>query len=304
MKKIAQILVLATAMLFAAPKTHAQVSVGVSLSAHVGPPAIPVEVQPEIPGDGYIWQPGYYNYGPDGYVWVPGAWVLPPDPGLLWTPGYWGWDGGVYLFHRGYWGPHVGFYGGINYGFGYFGSGFSGGFWVGHSFRYNTAVWHVNRTIVHNNVYVRNVYHTNNRVSFNGGHGGIGARPNGRERMAMNERHFDNNHHAIAAHDNRVASHNNVRAAQMNQHAARMNMNAARANNHAAMSQRSFNARPAQSHPANHGGFGGGNHGGFGGGRPAGGGRPMGGGGHGGFGGGGHGGFGGGGHGGGGGHHH
>ena len=45
--------------------------------------------------------------------------VEPPAVGLLWTPGYWGFNNGIYAFNRGYWGPHVGFYGGINYGFGY-----------------------------------------------------------------------------------------------------------------------------------------------------------------------------------------
>ena len=63
----------------------------------------------------------------------PGVWVRPPQVGLLWTPGYWGWGGGAYLFHAGYWGPHVGFYGGVNYGFGYGGVGFGGGRWVGRS---------------------------------------------------------------------------------------------------------------------------------------------------------------------------
>src|SRR5262249_20289954 len=76
---------------------------------------------------GYIWTPGYWAYGDDGFFWVPGTWVLIPEPGLLWTPGYWGWDdGGFYVFHDGYWGLHVGFYGGIDYGFGYVGFGYQG----------------------------------------------------------------------------------------------------------------------------------------------------------------------------------
>src|SRR6201984_1269289 len=129
----------------------AQVAVGISV--HVGPPALPVYVQPPCPTDGYLWTPGYWAYGPDGYFWVPGVWVAPPRPGLLWTPGYWGFGGGAYLWHAGYWGPHVGFYGGINYGFGYGGVGFGGGMWSGGFFRYNTAVMNVNTTVVRN-VYV------------------------------------------------------------------------------------------------------------------------------------------------------
>jgi hypothetical protein len=29
------------------------------------------------------------------------------------TPGYWGWSDGVYVYHEGYWGPEIGFYGGV-----------------------------------------------------------------------------------------------------------------------------------------------------------------------------------------------
>src|SRR5579864_628793 len=88
----------------------AQVSIGVSV--RIGPPALPVYEQPPCPGDGFIWTPGYWAWGPDGYFWVPGTWVIAPRVGFLWTPGYWGWGGGVYIWHPGYWGPHIGFYGG------------------------------------------------------------------------------------------------------------------------------------------------------------------------------------------------
>jgi hypothetical protein len=59
---------------------------------------------------------------------------------MLWTPPYWGWDGGVYIFHAGYWGATVGFYGGIAYGCGYTGAGYDGGYWRGGSFFYNRSV--------------------------------------------------------------------------------------------------------------------------------------------------------------------
>ena len=41
--------------------------------------------------------------------------------------GYGDSGGGAFFWHEGYWGPHVGFYGGINYGFGYWGHGYEGG---------------------------------------------------------------------------------------------------------------------------------------------------------------------------------
>lgn len=166
---------------------------GVFLSVTIAPPVLPVYTQPVCPAPGFLWNPGYWAYGEAGYYWVPGVWVRPPQVGLLWTPGYWGWGGGVYLFHPGYWGPHVGFYGGVNYGFGYGGVGFGGGRWVGGNFAYNAAVVNVNRTVIHNTYVDRTVINNttiNNRTSFNGGNGGIQARPNAQEAAYTRENHI------------------------------------------------------------------------------------------------------------------
>ena len=168
----------------------AQVSVGISV--HIGPPALPVYEQPACPGDGFIWIPGYWYWGPDGYFWVPGTWVIAPQVGFLWTPGYWGWGGDVYVWHPGYWGPHIGFYGGINYGFGYTGVGYAGGYWRGGAFVYNRAVTNVNVTVVHN-TYNQTVINNNvtvNRVSYNGGAGGVATRPTRAEQSAAREQHI------------------------------------------------------------------------------------------------------------------
>jgi hypothetical protein len=61
------------------------------------------------------------------------------------------------IFRRRLWmaswllGPHIGFYGGVNYGFGYGGVGFGGGEWRGGSFYYNRSVTNVtNVTTVYN----------------------------------------------------------------------------------------------------------------------------------------------------------
>lgn len=166
-------------------------SAAVAISITVAPPILPVYVQPPCPQEGYLWTPGYWAWAPDGYYWVPGVWVAPPLVGLLWTPGYWGFGGGAYLWHAGYWGPHVGFYGGVDYGFGYPGVGFVGGVWAGNLFRYNTAVVNVNTAVVHNVYADRSVIRNGgaaSRVSFNGP-GGIDARPNAAETAAMRERH-------------------------------------------------------------------------------------------------------------------
>ncbi|MBB6498810.1 YXWGXW repeat-containing protein [Pedobacter cryoconitis] len=158
----------------------------VTVQAQEAPPALPDYVQPECPGDGYIWTPGYWNWVSDGYYWVPGVWVLPPSIGLLWTPGYWGFYNSFYGWHPGYWGAQVGYYGGINYGFGYFGTGFFGGRWEGSHFMYNTSVWRVGRNI--HNTYVNKVTINNNnrnRASFNG-NGGVRYRPNNNEMKVTN----------------------------------------------------------------------------------------------------------------------
>jgi WXXGXW repeat (2 copies) len=153
------------------------------------PPALPEYQQPEAPGDDYLWTPGYWGYASAGYYWVPGVWVQAPYQGALWTPGYWGYTNGRYGFFHGYWGPHIGFYGGVNYGFGYVGAGYQGGYWNSGHFFYNRSVNNINVTVVHN-VYNRNVIvNNNNRVSFNGGNGGIQLRPRPAEIAAIREPH-------------------------------------------------------------------------------------------------------------------
>jgi WXXGXW repeat (2 copies) len=166
----------------------------IGISVSFGPPALPVYEQPICPGDGYLWTPGYWAWDPDygGYYWVPGTWVLAPQVGYLWTPGWWGWGGSGYLFHEGYWGPQVGFYGGISYGFGYFGNGYEGGRWDGGHFFYNRTVNNVNITNIHNTYNTTIVHNTTviNRVSYNGGTGGIEARATSQQEAAAQERHI------------------------------------------------------------------------------------------------------------------
>lgn len=163
----------------------------VSVSASVAPPGLPVYEQPVCPGAGYLWVPGYWAYGPDGYYWVPGLWVLAPQPAYLWTPGYWGWSGGFYVWHAGYWGRHVGYYGGVCYGYGYTGTGFYGGYWRSGVYCYNRSVTNVNVTVVHN-TYSRTVINntTVSRVSYNGGLGGLIAKPTATELVAARENHL------------------------------------------------------------------------------------------------------------------
>jgi hypothetical protein len=171
---------------------QAQVSVGIGITIGQPPPPVPIYYQPYPPAPDYIWSPGYWAWGPGGYFWVPGTWVFAPQPGLYWTPGYWGWNGYGYFWNPGYWAPQVGFYGGINYGYGYFGNGYDGGVWSGNRFEYNTYVTRVNTTIIHN-VYVnRNVYVNNSttRISYVGGHGGLQTRATAEQLAIAHGRHY------------------------------------------------------------------------------------------------------------------
>ncbi len=199
-------------MLSFSAAAFAQIGIGISVS--FGPPPIPIYEQPPCPGAGYFWTPGYWSWSDDdGYYWVPGTWVVAPV-GMYWTPGYWGWNDGAYVWNDGYWGPHVGYYGGINYGFGYTGDGYYGGEWRGRSFYYNREVENVRNTHI-TNVYNRTVV-VNNRshVSYNGGEGGVAARPNQEQERFAHEHHVA----AIAAQRQQMrdASHNRALFAREN----------------------------------------------------------------------------------------
>lgn len=170
-----RLLLLAGGVLSASTASYAQVAGAVTIA----PPPLPVYEQPVCPGDGYMWTPGYWAW--DGsYYWVPGTWVLDPRPGFMWTPGYWSWATGGYVFHEGYWGPLVGFYGGIDYGFGYLGLGYQGGHWDNGHFDYNTALSHVDTNMIHH-VYDTKVNEPVSRVSYNGGPGGIKVSASGED---------------------------------------------------------------------------------------------------------------------------
>ena len=172
----------------------AQAQIAIDVSVDVAPPPLPYYEQPPIPAEGYIWVPGYWAWDPAelDYYWVPGTWVEPPQPELLWTPAWWGWADGRYGFHPGYWGREVGFYGGVDYGYGYTGEGYYGGRWDHGVFFYNRTVNNVT------NVRITNVYNqpvaapsAANRASFNGGNGGVQARPTPQQEALARERHVE-----------------------------------------------------------------------------------------------------------------
>ena len=215
--------VIAAALVAVPASSFAAVFIGISVN--IAPPALPVYTQPPLPAPGYLWTPGYWAYGDAGYYWVPGVWVQPPSVGVLWTPGYWGFASGAYGWHAGYWGPHVGFYGGVNYGFGFGGVGFCGGEWRGGGFAYNRAVanfgsTHVTNVYNNTTIVQQNTIINNNHTSFNGP-GGIVRQPSPQESQFANEHHFQPtanqvSHEGFARQDRgQLASVNQGRPATM-----------------------------------------------------------------------------------------
>src|SRR5881398_3184952 len=160
---------LATILFVGLSLTSSFAQVGISIG--IAPPPIPIYEQPYAPAEGYIWTPGYWAYDTD-YYWVPGIWVPPPRVGFLWTPGYWG----------------------------YYGSK-----WVGNTFRYNTAVTRVNKSVIHN-TYVNKqvVTKTGSRASFNGP-GGTTAKPTAQQEAAAKAEHIP----ATSAQQSRVEAAKN-----------------------------------------------------------------------------------------------
>jgi hypothetical protein len=81
------------------------------------------------------------------------------------------------LWNAGYWGPTVGYYGGINYGFGYFGTGFYGGYWGSGHFWYNRP---------YSNIGWRSGYvYSRSYNGFSGRPGGAGFAPAVTSTMAI-----------------------------------------------------------------------------------------------------------------------
>jgi WXXGXW repeat (2 copies) len=181
-------LTLMAAMLGGPGTLSARTTIGVTVS--FGPPALPYYVQPPCPAPCYVWTPGYWAWDPAlGYFSVPGTWVRSPFIGALWTPGYWDYDDGVYVWYAGYWGPAVGYYGGIDYGYGYTGEGYQGGYWNHGTFYYNRTVNTIT-TLNITNVYGQSVdeHFRDRHISYHGGPGGTRGGPTPAQFSAARQR--------------------------------------------------------------------------------------------------------------------
>jgi hypothetical protein len=191
----------------------------VSVSVTFAPPPLPLYAQPPIPGDGYLWTPGYWAWDPANgdYLWVPGTWVMPPSAGLLWTPGYWAFSNGGYGWHRGYWGSQVGYYGGLHYGYGYDGSGYGGGRWERGHFRYNSNANNIPPGRVHDVYRAPVSQRPAPTESFNGGNSHLRTPPTANERRFEGRPHggptpeqVDHEHRAIGMPEQRLGNNHGM----------------------------------------------------------------------------------------------
>ena len=186
-------LALAVAALSGATPAFAQTCTcaGYAFRTEEPPPPLPDYDQPPLPEAGAMWTPGYWAWNGFDYYFVPGVWVRPPHQGLLWTPGYWTFVEGGYGFSPGYWGERVGFYGGVDYGYGYHGVGYRGGRWENGRFFYNRAANNLGRVEIVD-VYEQPIViesRRDRRVSFNGGPAGVTLRPTVEELRLAQDKH-------------------------------------------------------------------------------------------------------------------
>jgi hypothetical protein len=72
---------IASLVLASALATPAFAGVGVYIGA--APPPLRYEVRPAMPGPGYVWVDGYWNWYGGRYVWRPGVWQRPPYAGTI-----------------------------------------------------------------------------------------------------------------------------------------------------------------------------------------------------------------------------
>jgi len=91
------------------PIAYAGYSSPVAYSAPVAyVPAAPAPLVDAVvvaPGVGYVWIPGFYNYGPYGYAWIGGHWGYPPFRGARYFSPRWIANprGRGYVWHSGGW---------------------------------------------------------------------------------------------------------------------------------------------------------------------------------------------------------
>jgi hypothetical protein len=92
---------LAGGLTLAALTAPAVAQIGVYIGRN--PPPLRREVRPAMPGQGYVWQEGYWGNEGGRYVWRGGTWQRPPYEGGYWShPHYDHYQQG-WQMHEGHW---------------------------------------------------------------------------------------------------------------------------------------------------------------------------------------------------------
>ena len=67
------------------------------------PPRPPVEVRGAVPGPGWVWIPGRYQWQPNGFLWQVGHWDRVPRGKQRWERGHWNHDRRGWYWMEGRW---------------------------------------------------------------------------------------------------------------------------------------------------------------------------------------------------------
>lgn len=87
---------------YSEPGPNGTVVASDTVVAEPPPPPI-VEVQPVMPGPGFVWIGGAWYWGGHRWDWQPGHWAHPPRPGAVWVPHRYVYRNGQHVFIRGGW---------------------------------------------------------------------------------------------------------------------------------------------------------------------------------------------------------
>ena len=78
---------------------------GVGVQVGGPPPELREEVYVDSPGFGYVWVPGFWDWGVNhtDWVWVPGSWRRPPHEHAVWVAPRYYQGRAHWMYERGHW---------------------------------------------------------------------------------------------------------------------------------------------------------------------------------------------------------
>jgi hypothetical protein len=78
---------------------------GVGVQVGGPPPELREEVYVDSPGFGYVWVPGFWDWGVNhtDWVWVPGSWRRPPHEHAVWVAPRYYQGRSHWMYERGHW---------------------------------------------------------------------------------------------------------------------------------------------------------------------------------------------------------